>query len=341
MGSDDLRAVIGRLASLTDLDLLSEFDSGHKADARDREIERTRAALPNRVLRGRFDRYLQADQTRINDRGREHARRNRKRAADLQRKFDRLHQLGTAPKLIPVHLFKMAQHLIADSTGTAAAAYARSCPHKIGVSLARRAALAADATGPRYSFAGTDRGACRARRVLAAGLLLLGLSARTGRRRDRWGRIVKGIPQTAILACLADPSTRARPSRTGLAGIHRAGNPLATGGNVGYLKALRNGGLLYSRQARWREGGTPTTRGWSDLTPNEIADRPTDSGWRVSYNRYWLVTDQFASVRDADEKARLWLAWLDGQLPEPEREPTADHFATETAASLPAAADSS
>lgn len=104
----------------------------------------------------------------------------------------------------------------------------------------------------------------RARRECTHGLML-GALTKYGRVRGKWGGVVMGIPQTAILAALRDPyETRAPywlpalpwrpkpelrdpalPSRTALSGEHKRGG---TRGDVGYFNALEQLGAVKSYQ---------------------------------------------------------------------------------------------
>ncbi len=220
------------------------------------------------------------------------------------------------PMLIPAHLWKQTRHIILDWTGWACRFYSRTCWHKVGVGITNRAALCYDEAGEAtYSYVGQSRESIRARSILAAGLLWLGLSRPTGRKKQGWSRIVKGIPQDAFLAALSNPSGKT-PHRNTLDGTHRACDKEFTGGSVGYLTALKRAGLLYARQCKWRPGDDPKThKGWEDIQPEEMAGNLQPSGWFTSTVRYWVVADQYSDPVDAEKKARLWLAWLAGCIP--------------------------
>lgn len=319
-----IRGVLESLSSLTGSDLVSTYEqaradgsrtSGDKGDQGD-DAAAVRAALPNHRTRRRFDKELTWQEKR-NREGHRNQKANNRRIRALEKRLNLSD--GEAPKAMPAHLFKQTKYIRADLTGQATNLYLKMCSNKIAVGLIKRAALSPDADGtPRYSFSGTDRGANRARMIAALGLLYVGLAAKTGRKGDRWNGLVKGIPQSAILAALSDPSTKKRPARSSMSSTKREPEKTATDGRVGYLKALFNVRLLYFRQAHWREGQPITTSGWDDISENEIPGNKTKTGWYVSLGRYWVVTDSYQSPRNAATRAALWLDWLAGVNPWPE-----------------------
>lgn len=310
---NSLRDILSRASKLADTDLCQILDR-QKSD-----VETIRAELPKKARRV-FDRELRHQRESKTDRSRKRAAINNKANQRQLRKLDKILRErdieNPYPDLIPAHLFKQTRHIIFDWNGWASRFYSRICPHKIGVGLTHRAALCYDENGvPRYSYIGQSREAIRARCVLAAGLLWLGLSKPTGRKHQGWSKIVKGIPQQAFLAALSHPGNK-RLHRNALDGTHRKCADSDTGGSVGYLVALRRAGLLYTRQCKWRPGQDPSTqKGWNDIQPEEMAGYLHPSGWFTSTVRYWIVADQYTDPKDAEKKARLWIAWLSGCLP--------------------------
>jgi len=336
---NSIRDVLTRASVLAGEDLVASFESTCKKipldadlelDAGD-EVERIRVSLPNSKTRKRFDREMQktakqATSQSAQQRAFKFRKSNKKALAKLEKALKSAGVENPHPTVIGAHLWKQTQHIIADATGWAAKFYSRLCWHRIGVSLAHRAALCFDEiTGvPRYSYVGHSREALRARHVLALGLLLLRLSAHTGRRFQGWMRLVTGIPLAALIAALRDPFSGRRPHRNTVDGTHRAvektQNPdtgklenTATDGNVGYLTALKAVGLCYTRQAKWRDGQNPAQlKGWADIRPEEMFSAERANGWFTSLNRYWIVSDRFTDPKDAARKAELYVAWLAG-----------------------------
>jgi hypothetical protein len=329
---DRLRDTISRLSALTDLSLVEMYDQSRSVKDPDydpneehrKEVKKHRDQLPNRPTKRAFDKELKK---KPKNKRTQEARRNRsadsRRLKKLQRQLDKQYPQDTTPALIPTHLYKSVKHVVADTTGGAADLYLDTCPHKIAVTNIRKIALAIDETGKaKYSFSGINQGAVRARYIAALGLLLVGLSRRTGRKGDRWNRIVKGIPQSVLIQAISHPAKDANPvSYSAFNGTHdKTVRKTALDGSVGYLRALKNGELLYTRQAHWLDGGRPQSRGWEDLKPYEVAPGVIDGKWKVSYCRYWILTDEYTSPKDAARRAELFRDWLGGNLPvDPQR----------------------
>lgn len=346
MPPESLEEILKRASVLADQDL-GEIYEKHRS--RDREIyteslktvsenankiaieehekqkslsEELREGLPKKARR-RYDKELRSQILKKRDQEKRRAYATNKSNKRMLRKLDTyLRNTGIEnpnPQLFPHHLWKQTKHILADSTGWACRFYSRMCWHKIGVGLANRAALCYDDQGrPRYSYAGNSRGSYRARAVLALALLLLGLSRPTRRRNHGWSRIIRAIPQTEFLSALSDPSNKnaRKPFRNTLNGSHRKTAKDDTSGSVGYLTALKRIGLVYTRQAWWKPGGDPSKlKGWEDIQPEEMLGSLHPSGWYTSTARYWIVADRFQDPRDAEKRARLWLAWLAGNIP--------------------------
>jgi hypothetical protein len=270
---ENIRDILKRAGNLAGTDLLSIYDSRRGIED---EIERVRKELPNQQTRKRFDRELdqQSKRKRKAKQRQNEAIRNRKsNRTALARLEKRLRAEGIdnpKPKLIPAHLWKQTRHILADHSGWAARYYSKLCFHKIGVSICHRAALCYDADQkPKYSYIGNSRESCRARFVLASGLLLLCLSRSTGRRGHGWNRLVSGIPQRAFLTALRDPFTGRLPSSSSFNGTHhKTDDKKVTDGNVGYLTALKRVGLLYTRQTKTAEKHlAKNIKGWADIRP--------------------------------------------------------------------------
>lgn len=312
---DSLRDILTRASKVAGTDLCKVLDE------RKAETEQIRSSLP-RKARKIFDRELYKQTESPADRKRREAiandKKNKSRLHKLEKSLERVGIENPCPREIPFHLIKQTKHVIADSSGWAARFYSRICWHKVGVGLAHRAALSYDNDGiARYSYVGQSREAIRARCVLALGLLLLCLSRPTGRRKQGWSRIIKKIPLDAFIAILADPYTGEKMHRNTVGGnYHRESSDKETSGSVGYLRALHNVGLVYTRQAKWRPGDNPANqKGWEDIEPEEMAGALHPSGWYTSLQRYWIVADRFMDPVDAAKRAELMVAWLSGNIP--------------------------
>lgn len=324
---DRLRDVISRLSAQTDLDLVDIYDQAKSVKDPDdldlneehrKDAKKQRDLLPNRPTKRAFDRELKK---KPKNKRTQEARRNRsadiRRLKKLRKQLDEQYPEGTIPALVPTHLYKTVKQIVADTTGAAAELYLSTCPHKIAATNIRRNSLAVGDDGKaKYSFSGINQGAIRARYLCALGLLLVGLSKKTGRKGDRWNRIVKGIPQSVLIQAISHPSKDAKPvSKSAFNGTHdKTQRTTAIDGSVGYLRALKNGELLYTRQAHWLVGGKPQTRGWDDLKPYEVAPGIIDGKYKVSYARYWILTDEYTSPKDAARRAELFRDWLGGNL---------------------------
>lgn len=332
--ADRLKDIIARISTHTGQDLLSAYEEGkkeidgkkkpskpeEKTEEEIKEIDEVREKLPNRISKKAYDRALK--NLKPKNRAKE-AKRNRandiRRLHKLSTNLEKTHGKGVCPELIPSHLYKQTWQCIVDSTGAAIKLYLKVCPHSVAKTYIKRIALCPDEQGiNKYSFAGHSRGSVRARCVAAFGLLLLGLSRPTRRYKGRWNRLVKGIPLVAFRKALTHPAIREQiPSINTFIGKHRSDpDNILTDGGVGYLRALKNGEFCYTMQAHWLMGEKPEHKAWQDITPNEIVPGRTESGWRVSLPRYWILTDKFMNAKDAQQRAELWIAWLAGQLPE-------------------------
>jgi hypothetical protein len=317
--SDKLREILLRLSENSGLDeYISEYDKSVEENRR--EVAETRASLPNRQAKRRFDKEMRREATKKKSYSEETSLRQRKKSFRLLKKLDaRLKESGAPDcdiRVIPPHIWKTCQHVIADSSGWAAKHFSKKCPDKIGITIIHRAALSFDKNGEqeKYSYQGDSPGSIRARKILAHGLLFEMLARRTGRRGQGWNRIVKGIPQAAIQAVLRDPYSGHRPHINSINGTHRKCSSDETNGSVGYLTALKRVGFCYSRQARWKHGADPRKlKGWNDIQPNEMAGKPHNSGWVTSCARYWIVSDSFLDAKEGSKRAKLWVAWLAGQ----------------------------
>ncbi len=314
MFEPSIKEILTRASELAGQDLCAIYE------ARREHAEEIRAELPRKARRI-FDREMARQyKTRAEKQQKQAIKINKKNQRILAKLDKALKARGIEiprPKEIEYPLWRQTKHILLDTTGWAARFYARICWHKVGVGLAHRAALCYDEHGnARYSYAGNSPGARRARHVLATCLLFFGLCEPTGRRDHGWMRIIKGIPQDAFLACLADPSTGEKPHRNTFDGTHRDCEDSYTGGTVGYLTAMKRIGICYTRQAKWRPGDDPSKqKGWEDILPEEMAGYLHPSGWFTSTVRYWIVADEFNDPVDAAKRARLWLAWLSGTIP--------------------------
>jgi hypothetical protein len=320
---ESIRDILKRAGNLAGTDLVSIYES-RRGEIED-EVDRIRKELPNTLTRKRFDRELDQQskqQRKAKQRQTEALRNNKSNRRALARLEKKLRDEGIEdpkPRLIPAHLWKQCRHILADHSGWAARYYSKLCYHKVGVSYCHRAALCYDENGiPKYSYVGNSREACRARFVLASGLLILCLAKPTGRRGQGWTRLVSGIPQDAILTALRDPFSGKRPSSSSFNGTHhKTDDKEVTDGNVGYLTALKRVGLLYTRQTKTAEKHlAKNVKGWENIRPEEQLGKRTKTGLFCSLARYWVVSDVWTDPVDAAKRARLWVAWLGGVLPE-------------------------
>lgn len=320
---DHIRDILSRAGHLAGTDLISIFEKRKSVES---EVDRIRKELPNTQTKKRFDRELDKQVSR-DDRRKQKQRdvyRNRKsnkRALQkLERKLRAEGIKNPQPKMIPAHIHKQTQHILADPSGWASRYYSKLCWHKIGVSMCHRAALCYDEKGkPKYSYIGNSREAQRARFVLASGLMLLCLSRPTGRRKQGWTRLISGIPQKAILSALRDPFTGKRPSLSAFNGTHhKLDDKDLTDGNIGYLPALKRIGMVYTRQVKTADKNLAKThKGWADIRPEEMLGKRTATGLFCSLARYWVVADLWLDPVDAEKRAKLWVAYCSSQLPEP------------------------
>lgn len=318
-----LRESIARLQSTTGIANLSEFfdksRAGRSLENPDKTaIDDTRKALDNRQKKRAFDKALK--DSKPQDRAKEskrNANRDLRRMRKLQRQLEKTHGVGVVPECFPSHLWIQTKLVVSDATNQAGTYYANKSQNKIGIGLLHRAALSPDSDGKnRYTYTGNSRGSVRARSILALGLMMLSLSRPT-RRRDRYKRIVKGIPQTLILEALNHPANTKDIHINTLTGKHRESiDNKPTSGDVGWLDALKNIGFLCHWQARWKDTEKPDLKGWHDITANEISPNVKPGGWLVSLNRYWIVTDQYTDPKNAAIRAELMVANMAGNLPE-------------------------
>lgn len=341
----DIHNILEKLSQVTGVEGLAERykkarsnkENGEE-NAVETEISRIRESLPNRAARSRFDKELRKQKSKHSPK--KVKRSNLRLIARLRAKLSSLD--NPQPKLIPAHLWLDCQVMIADSTGKAIREFSNMMSNKVAKTRIHRAALGirsikniddrdiltdttdeTDTTSTTfdktevssvenvsraYSYAGTDRGALRARRIFALGWLLVQLSHGTSRK-GKYNRLVAGIPQAAFIGALRDPFTGNQVHRTTVSGHHRyEGQP----GEIGYLDALKASDVLYTRQAKWR-GDKPSTKGWEDIRPEEIAGER--DGLKFSTDRYWIVTSQYTDPAAAAERARLWIDFLAGCQP--------------------------
>jgi len=315
----DLHNILKRLSQVVGVDGLAEICEKSRTEPAKPEIDRIRESLPNRQARSRYDKELKKQKRE--KRAQKQVKRSNLRM--IQRLRDRLDKLDNPkPALIPADLWRNCQCMIADSTGKVIREFANQMANKIALTRIHRAALGmypetvqdstmsnTDANLTRaYSYSGSDIGALRARRIFALGYLLVHLSKGTARK-GKYNRLVAGIPQAAFIGALRDPYSGHQVFRTTLSGRHRYEGQA---GELGYLDALKVSGLLYTRQAVWR-GDEPTTKGWKDIRPEEIAGEK--DGWKFSLDRYWIITSQYTSPKEAADKAILWVDFMAGLQP--------------------------
>jgi hypothetical protein len=340
----DITNILQKLSQVTGVENLEDFYKKARSTEKDSEIDRVREALPNRQARSRYDKERKKQH-------KDHSPRKVKRSnlRIIARLKDKLLKGGVenpCPALIPAHLWLDCQAMIADQTGKVIREYANMLDNKIALTRIHRAALGMLSTKNidardflvdsvqdlpvsnkgedltrtvddrakcplirAYSYAGSDVGALRARRVFALGWLLVKLSKVTARK-GKYNRLVSGIPQAALIGALRDPYTGKHVHRTTISGRHRyVGQP----GEIGYLDALKAADVLYTRQAIWT-GDKPQTKGWEDIKAEEMAGETPD-GLKFSLDRYWIISSQHTSPKDAAEKAILWCDWLAGCQP--------------------------
>lgn len=321
-----LKEICSRLIVYSGLDELESkecvdnaFRTHNDVDDVDEQIRSIKSNY-NRQERHIFDKELKKERSEKSVK--ESSRKQKKNARlllKLEKRLKTSNAIDVKPRIIPEHIWKQTTHIIADSSGWAARYYSSHCKHRIALSLIHRAALSYDDIGkPRYQYNGDSCESLRARRTLALGLMLILLSRKTGRHGQGWNLIVKGIPQSCFVAALRDPWTGQRPHSNTINGTHQKSNEFETDGSVGYLKALKNVGFCYTRQARWRDGANPKNiKGFADLMPNELASKVHPSGWRTSLVRYWIVSSEFLDAKSIDKRTKLMIAWIAGNQPFP------------------------
>jgi len=186
----------------------------------------------------------------------------------------------------------MAADILADPSGTAAAAYLRRCNNPTAATIIKLAVA--------------DLQTARNRMIVATGLSLVALSVDTNRK-GKYRRIIRGIPQTAIRSILRDPYTGKKPSLAAVRSDHGDADY-----NQAYLSILKRSGLFYSQQ----------------LPRDDVA--PFERLGMYSTNRYWIVSpyvtdltpDEMAeiaeklSIKPADdiEFAEFYRCYLDSQI---------------------------
>lgn len=293
-------AIAGRLARLTADEAAPELpELPDPIEAAERAVRRQAAHAAKRTVRSRA--RLPSSAGRRREIERKRARDQAKDSRYLERLAARMDLAGqNQPKseieLIPGRVWTMAMVVLSDPTGQAAKIYLARQRNRVAVGAIREAALVPGPAGCRYTWADW-----RARAITALGLALLMMCHRTARR-GIWASMVKGLTIGAFGALLRNPWDRtARPSRTAISGVHRAGGSYREG-TVGYLTALRQAGFCYSQQL-------PA----SDVTPAERW--VTRRGDIRASNRYWIVTASPSMASTDEIRARLlelhergWLA---------------------------------
>lgn len=307
------------------VDLSEDFAAGQRerpaptVEAAVQLDHEARAALPNRAARSEFDR-LQRKKTVPAEKMAD--RRRKKDVAHLKKLQRRLEKQGyqnIRPREIKAHEWIKCAQITSDQHAQAALYYLDLESNRVAIGLFLQV------IGGRGKLKGRSNSAVRARAILASLLLVIGNARGTRRNWDRYNACSKGLPVEAIQAALQDITTRVKPSRSTISGTN-SGGPLErdsngrviderTGGQVGYMRALKNARIIYTRQARWKDTEKPATRGWENIQQNEIRNAPTPSGWNVSLNRYWIVTDRWSDPRNDAERALLYAAYKAAEPP--------------------------
>jgi len=341
----DIHNILNKLSQVVGVENLDDFYKKARTTENDSvnpEIDRVRETLPNRQARSRYDKEIKRQRKKEKHSARKIKRANLRIIARIKEKLMRGGVENPFPEIISAHLWLDCQAMIADATGKVIREYARNFENKIALARIHRAALGMvmgdggedfeksaqdfpvsnnevdltrDVTIPEksatraYSYAGSDVGALRARRIFALGWLLVKISKGTARK-GKYNRLVANIPQAALLGALRDPYTGRQVHRTTVSGRHRyAGQP----GEIGYLDALKAADVLYTRQAIWK-GDKPTTKGWEDIRPEEVAGT-TPEGLHFSLDRYWIISSQYTDPKNAAERAIMWCDFLAGCQP--------------------------
>jgi hypothetical protein len=324
---DTWKDLIGRVSTLAGVDLSEDFDAGKREHPKPRDDQAELAK--ERQAAARAGPTLAERRKTLKKNSPELAKRRRQKDTryleKLKRKLKAQGWEDIRPAVIPAHDWIRSAQVVSDATGTAARYYLDSQPNRVAMGLLL------DLIGGREALTGISASATRARKILALLLLILSNARPTRRNWDRYKSLCKGIPQSAMLKALQDPYSRRPPHLNTLIGTHRArpqaapGQPkprdTRTSAEVGYLRALANARIIYARQARWQGTAKPKTRGWENIQENEIRPKPTESGWRVSTNRYWIVTDRFSDPHRDEEKAALFSASEAARRPQEARPP--------------------
>jgi hypothetical protein len=186
---------------------------------------------------------------------------------------------------------------MADVSGRTLLYYLRRMRSRIAIACARRAARGVARDG----FARNAWSDDRCRRIGTLAVVLDALSSVT-RRAGKFRKLVTRMPETMLLAMIADPWTRKRPSRSALGGRHRADGSIDNG-QLGYLRALCEAGFMYRQ--RLPEGD-------AKLLPGELGRvhhiaQPDGSvvERRFAMTRYWLVDDAIEKLTGEEREAMM------------------------------------
>lgn len=230
--------------------------------------------------------------------------------ARLKKRYKNLIPNGLEPTGIPYDIYVDCQIIVSDRTGKSIAGFSHQMKNKIALARTNRAALAIDSDGrAMYSYRGDSRGSQRARAIFATSWLLW-RSSRGTNRSGPWNRLVTGIPQKRIIAAITPYGERKHVNT--FSGRRRRGqNPW----DIGYLNALKQSGMVYTRQAKWSvsEGNKPTARGWEDYRESERGGER--NGLAFSLARYWIISDQYTSSRNPKIKQHMMIDYIAGCQP--------------------------
>lgn len=180
-------------------------------------------------------------------------RKDREWAERHRLKWMRTHVGANPPPRTPRPVWIDAQLITADEHGR----YCRHLLRRIAEKNARAAgavrcaALAPLADGTtRYTWAGRDDSARRARRILA--IFWTRWCASQATARHDGARLVRGQSVSFLRAAIRDETTGRKPSPSAMSGTHRRGATLATG-QIGYLRALEEAGACWTQQFKTGE----------------------------------------------------------------------------------------
>lgn len=178
-------------------------------------------------------------------------------------------------------LWRTCKELRSNTSGAAWRYHAGKVRNKAALGATWRAAFGPYADSPEH----TRRGFAddRARALLTLGYALTVL-AKHPSRSGSGEKIVKGIPVECLQWLLAYPDGSNRPHRNTLTGRHRGPDSRPDGGDLGYLRALEQAGLIVSARQWYHDPAD-----WELGPERDVVIRGVACKVAFPMNRYWVV----------------------------------------------------